>query len=112
MEWNVLTKEDITLIKHIVIWKLKESAEGCSKMKNAKKMKDMLEGLQSIIKEIQHIEVGLNVNPSEAAYDIALYSEFQNQEALEIYQKHPEHKKVAEFVGKVRLERKVVDYEI
>ena len=100
------------MIKHIVVWKLKESAEGCSKIENAKKMKAMLEGLQSVIKEIQYIEVGLNVNSSEAAYDIVLYSEFQSREALEIYQKHPEHERVGEFVGKVRLERKVVDYEI
>jgi hypothetical protein len=100
------------LIKHIVIWTLKDFAEGGSKAENAKKMKAMLEGLQPVIKKIQHIEVGLNFNASEAAYDVALYSEFQDKEALEVYQNHPEHEKVKEFVGKIRLERKVVDYEI
>ncbi len=95
-----------------MIWKLKESAEGCSKIENARRMKEMLEGLQSVIKEIQHIEVGLNFNSSEAAYDVALYSEFQTKEALEMYQNHPEHEKVKDFVGKARLERKVVDYEV
>ena len=44
------------MIKHIVIWKLKEFAEGCSKIENAQKMKKLLEGLQSVIKEIQHID--------------------------------------------------------
>jgi hypothetical protein len=56
------------------------------------------------------MEVGLNCIPGEAAYDVALYSEFADEKDLSIYMKHPEHVKVAEFVGKVRESRVVVDY--
>jgi hypothetical protein len=31
---------------------------------------------------------------------------------LEAYQKHPDHVKISEFVNEIRLERRVVDYEI
>jgi hypothetical protein len=43
---------------------------------------------------------------------VALYSEFDNEKDLEIYQKHPEHLKVAEFIAKVRERRAVVDYHV
>jgi len=100
------------MLKHIVMWKLKDLAEGKTKIENAKMMKFMLEGLKEKISEIDHIEVGLNVIASEAAFDVVLYSEFKDQKALETYQKHPEHVKVADFVGKIKEERVVVDYII
>jgi multimeric flavodoxin WrbA len=100
------------MLKHIVMWKLKDFAEGKTKAENAKMMKEMLEGLKEKIAEIEHIEVGMNVIPSEAAFDVVLYSKFKDDKALAIYQKHSEHVKVAEFVGKVKEERVVVDYII
>jgi hypothetical protein len=101
----------IVLIKHIVMWKLKEFAEGKNKLENAQIIKRDLEALQDKIKEIRHIEVGININESEQAYDVVLYSEFNSIEDLNIYQNHQEHLRVAEFVGKVREARVVTDYE-
>jgi hypothetical protein len=99
------------MIKHIVLWKLKESAEGATREQNAARMKRELEALKMKIPQIRHVEVGINIMPSDAAYDIALYSEFSNEHDLNSYQKHPEHVKAAEFVNKVRESRVVVDYK-
>lgn len=99
------------MIKHIVMWKLKASAEGASREQNAKIMKTELEALKKRIPLIRHIEVGINMMPSEAAYDVALYSEFANEKDLDSYQKHPEHIRIADFVAKVRESRAVVDYK-
>jgi hypothetical protein len=99
------------MIKHIVMWKLKDFAEGNSKKDNAQKIKSDLENLKSKIKEIEKMEVGINFNSSDCAFDAVLYSEFKNKEDLETYQKHPEHQAVSAFVGKIREDRKVVDYE-
>ena len=99
------------MLKHIVMWKLKDTAEGRSKAENAQKVKFLLERLKKEIKEIRTMEVGINSNNSADSYDIVLYSEFSNVNKLKIYQNHPEHIKVGYFVSKVRLERKVVDYE-
>ena len=98
------------MIKHLVMWKLKDSAEGVGKEQNAKKIKADLEALKHKIPQIKHIEVGVNIIASDAAYDVALYAEFANEQDLDIYQKHPEHLKAAEFVAKVRASRAVVDY--
>jgi hypothetical protein len=99
------------MIKHIVMWRLKEIADDATKQENAQKLKERLESLRDKIREIKDIEVGINVNPSEAAFDVVLYSEFEDREALRIYQNHPEHKKIVDFVGRIRTDRCVVDYE-
>jgi hypothetical protein len=93
------------------MWKLKDTAESRSKAENAQKLKFLLEGLKKQIKEIKKIEVGINAVNSPDAYDIVLYAEFNNAGDLKKYQNHPEHLKVGDFVTRVRLERKVVDYE-
>jgi len=103
--------EGLKMIKHIVMWRLKELADNATKRENAEKLKEKLESLRDKIEEIKGIEVGINVNPSEAAFDVVLYSEFENLEALKIYQNHPEHKKIVDFVSRIRTDRCVVDYE-
>ena len=100
------------MLKHIVMWKLKEEAEGRSKKDNAAEMKKRLEALKGSIQEIVELEVGLQFEPAEAAYDVVLYSVFKDKSGLGSYQKHPEHQKIVEFVKRIVLDRKVVDYEV
>ena len=99
------------MIKHLVLWKLKEKAEGKTREENALELKTALENLRGKVAEIQALEVGLNFNPSDTSSDLSLYSEFKTREDLEKYQKHPEHLKVVELVKKVTQERRVSDYE-
>jgi hypothetical protein len=93
------------------MWRLKEHANNATKEENAERLKEKLESLRYKILEIKAIEVGINVNPSEAAFDVVLYSEFENLETLKIYQNHPEHKKIVDFVTRIRTDRCLVDYE-
>lgn len=99
------------MIKHIVMWKLKEDACGNSKSTNAKLMKEKLEAMLQVIPEIQTLEVGLNINPAEN-FDVILYSTFKTLDDLKVYSDHPEHKKVSDFVSAVRSERYAIDYEV
>lgn len=99
------------MIKHIVMWKLKEFAEGQKKSENAGIIKTRLEALKNKIEQIKFIEVGINLNQSEQAYDAVLYSEFSNLDDLDIYKNHPEHLKISKFVSMVRESRVVADYE-
>lgn len=98
------------MLKHIVCWKITDTDR--SKEENIREMKRRLESLPDHISEIKEFEVGINSNPSEAAFDIALYSGFSNEANLEAYRKHPEHKKVAEFINSIAEDRVVVDYEV
>ena len=99
------------MVKHIVLFKLKDRAEGATKAENARRVKEQIEALRSKMPGVIELEVGLNFEPSEAAFDLALYSVFESREALAAYQVHPEHLAVADFLGRVRESRVVVDYE-
>lgn len=100
------------MIKHIVMFKLKERAEGRDRADNIKALQAMLEALPAKIKEIVFFEVGINFLEASLAYDLVLVSEFESREALYSYQKHPEHLKVFDFVSKTCESRIVVDYAL
>jgi hypothetical protein len=99
------------MLKHVVMWRLKESAEGRTKAENAVYVKEMLDLLPYRIKEIKRLEVGINVFHTPSSYDLILMVDFANILDLETYQADPEHVKVADYVLKVRETRAVVDYE-
>ena len=103
---------EFAMIKHIVMFKLKESAEGRSRADNIKALQSMLEALPAKIKEIGFFEVGINFLEASVAFDLVLVSQFESIEALHSYQKHPEHLKVFDFVAKTCESRIVVDYAI
>lgn len=102
------------MIKHLVLWKLKDEAQGRSKSENALLLKQRLENLNGIIPGMHLLEVGINIDNTGSSdeVDVVLYSEFENIEALEAYYTHPEHVKLKEFVQAIRSERRVIDYQV
>ncbi len=99
------------MIKHIVLLKLKERAEGKSKADNASMLKHALESLALKIEVIRKFEVGVNFNTAPDACDLALVSEFDTKEDLDTYQNHPEHQRVVEVLRRLRETKIVVDHE-
>jgi len=99
------------MIKHIVIWKLKEESGGRNKSEIAGVLKEKLQALPGLIPEIRALEVGSNIKEGVFAGDIALYAVFDSLEDLARYAAHPEHVKVGIFLKEVVLERHVVDFE-
>jgi hypothetical protein len=108
---NIFLLKELEMVKHIVMWKLKDQAEGASKEENTRKLKDTLEAMKAKIPQIVDLEVGLQMRPDESAYDVVLTTSHQTREDLEKYQSHPHHQQVAAFVKKIVSDRKVVDYE-
>ncbi len=100
------------MIKHLVMWTIKNGIDGKTKEQNILRLKVTLDELVGKIPEIKELEVGVNYNSSPAAFDIVLYTVFKDKEELAIYQDHPDHVKVKEFVAKVADKRAVVDYEV
>lgn len=99
------------MIKHIVMWRFKDYAEGATKQENIMKVKNMLEELPSRIDFIREMKVEINVNPKEGMYDAVLISAFDTLEDVNAYRVHPEHKKISAFVSLIRESRASVDYE-
>lgn len=96
------------MIVHIVMFKFKEE----NKQENILKVKELLEALDSTVDVLNSMEVGINFNPTERAFDMSIYTKFDSKENLKSYAVHPEHLKVLEFIKAVTVETKVVDYEL
>jgi len=95
------------------MWKLKEEAEGATRKKNAEKMKLILEGLKSTIRELKRVEVGINVNrEKEGAWDVVLLADFETELDMTMYARHENHKKALNFITSVTEDRRFVDYEM
>lgn len=100
------------MVKHVVMWRLKASAQGHARAELARMVKAKLEALQGKIPGLLQLEVGIDFSASEASAHVVLCSEFADRAALEAYQEHPEHLAAAAFIADVREERRVVDYEV
>ena len=100
------------MIKHIVFWKLKEHAEGNGRAVNALKMKVLLDSCARLVPGMLAFEARLAQPGLEATYDVVLYSEFVDRQALDAYQGHPNHVAIKPFIGAVREARQCMDYEV
>ena len=100
------------MIKHIVMWKLKDFAEGADRATNMVRMKTMLDACQGIVPGMGAFEVALAQPGLEATYDVVLYAEFDSKEALEAYGNHPTHHALKPFIGAIRDARQCMDYAI
>ena len=100
------------MLKHIVMWKLKDHAEGADRAANAIDMKRRLDECASIVPGQIKFEVVIAQPGLEATYDVVLYSEFESKEALDAYQSHPQHQALKPFFSAVRDARQCMDYTI
>ena len=100
------------MLKHIVMWRFKDGAEGMNRNEHALWIKESLEALVGVVPEIRSLEVGVNINPSDAAYDAVLVSMFDDFEAMQRYQVHPAHLEIAARCKTISESRTAVDYEI
>ncbi len=96
------------MIVHIVMFKFKDE----NKQENLLVAKSKLEALVSQIPMLEKMEVGIDFNQSERAFDLSLYSTFATKEDLNAYAIHPAHLEVVEFIKQVTEVSKVVDYEL
>lgn len=99
------------MIKHIVMWKLKNEAHGNDKATNARLIKEKLEALNGKIDGLLKLEVGIDF-PGGNNYDVVLYSELAKEEDLDTYQNHPLHQAVLPFIREAVDSRVAVDYRL
>lgn len=100
------------MIRHIVVYKIKEDAGGHTKQENMEAMRDGLLALVPQIPEIKHMEVGFDVLHDAASYDISLLVDFDDVAAMDRYKNHSDHQKIAQFIHSIIEGRVSVDYEI
>ena len=98
------------MVKHIILWTLKELSEEEKKSVKAG-IKKGLENLKGRIPGLLEIKVVTNGLPGSTA-DVMLDSLFESYEALKAYSTHPEHVAVAdEKVRPFTAVRSCLDFE-
>ena len=100
------------MVKHVILWQLKDELSAEEKINVKKEIKEGLEGLAGKIPGLLEIKVQIEGLASSNA-DVMLDSSFTDEEALKGYAVHPDHVVVAD--GKVRpytKTRACLDYEV
>ena len=93
------------MVKHIVIYNLKE---GVDKDSAVELIRSVLEPLVGKIPGLLHMEIRRAYN----GLDYALYSEFESREALTGYAEHPLHLEAKQHFFHLLDSRYCTDYEV
>ena len=100
------------MVKHIILWTLKEEYSKDEKEKIKKDIKEGLEGLKGKIDGLIDIKVVTDRLESSNA-DLMLDSSFENEASLKGYAVHPDHVAVAnEKVRPFTSLRSCLDFEV
>lgn len=87
------------MIKHVILWQLKEEFSEKEKKRIKLEIKDGLEALVGVVPGLLEVKVNIEGLPSSNA-DLMLDSLLESEEALKEYAIHPAHVAVAD--SKVR----------
>ena len=100
------------MIKHIIIWTLKDTLSEEEKRSVKINAKNNLEALVGKIEGLIDLKVEIDFLPTSNG-EMMLYSTFESIDALKAYSTHPEHQSAAnEFVRPYTASRSCVDFEI
>lgn len=98
------------MIKHIVLFKMREDIDAAEKATELAVIKAGLEALLGIVPSLRSMEVGINCNPAEK-FDLALISTFDDMAGLEAYAVHPDHVAVGKRIRAMLDVRACNDFE-
>lgn len=99
------------MIKHIVMFKLKE-ANGRSEYENALEAKERFNKVLENVRELKKGKVVINsADAPKSNYTLALICDFENIDDLNAYQVHLVHKEFGGFIAEIKTDRACIDYE-
>lgn len=100
------------MVKHVILWQLKDEYSG-AEIENIKAgIKEGLEGLQGVIPGLTEIKV-ITEGLASSNVDVMLDSTFESEEALKAYADHPAHVEVANTnVRPFTATRACMDFEV
>ncbi|MCI8485225.1 MAG: Dabb family protein [Lachnospiraceae bacterium] len=100
------------MIRHIVMFKLKDGVNGKTAMENAMEAQREAEKLKELIPSIEKMEVVCNSQKADKSNcELALICDFKDIDGLNTYQQHPEHLKFGSLIGQWKESRACIDYE-
>ena len=83
------------MVKHIILWTLKDSLSEEEKIQIKKSIKEGLESLQGVVPGLTDIKVQIDGRLSSSNADLMLECTLESEEALKGYAVHPSHVAIA-----------------
>ncbi len=95
------------MLTHIVVWKYKEEVAAETRQQHVAGLR----ALVSAIPEIEELQVGADVLHLARSYDTGLVARFRDRTALDAYDAHPQHQKIALMGRGISAHVASVDFE-
>lgn len=99
------------VLRHVVLMKVGASSP-VERNERALRLAGALNALPPHIEQIQSLSVGLNTLERPGNWDLALTVDVADEEALEVYRNHPEHKTVLLLIEELVEDRCAVDFSV
>ena len=100
------------MIRHMVMWRLHDQAQGADKAANLAKAKDVLLSCAQVVPGIRTFEVATATPGMDCTHDLVLHMLVDDAQVLAAYQKHPQHQAIKPFMQAVVLERCCMDFTV
>jgi Stress responsive A/B Barrel Domain len=99
------------MIRHIVAWNL-TATDPAERTTTFEQLKANIEGLVGVVPGLNSAVVSRDVGTTSGNWDVVLISEHDDEEALAVYQQHPEHVVVAGFTRSITKDRVCIDVQV
>jgi antibiotic biosynthesis monooxygenase (ABM) superfamily enzyme len=95
------------MVTHIVFFTFKPEEKSTHLLEAKRRIEEMAGKIPSL----KSLEVGLNFSQEARAMDMALVTQFDDRDGLDLYATHPIHREVIAYIKHVAEYTQVVDYE-
>jgi heme-degrading monooxygenase HmoA len=97
------------MVRHVALWTLTEKARSQGALAEAaEKINASARMMLGEVPGLLYVEVAHNI--AEAPHDLVLYSEFESEQALQVYQTHAAHIAHKERVKDYVSNREIIDW--
>lgn len=103
---------DLKILKHIVMWRFLDEAQGRTREENMRFVAERLRALVGVAPTLLSLEVGDDVLHSPQSGDMALICEFNSLEDMHAYRDFPPHAEISAYIKLVTSERRVADFYV
>ena len=100
------------MIRHTVMWRLREQAEGADIGVNIEKAKALLLSCAQVVPGIREFEVATATPGMDCTHDLVLHMLVDDAQVLAAYQNHPQHLAIKPFMKAVVQERCCMDFVV
>lgn len=99
------------MIRHIVVWKLKDDADATREERIAA-IRAALEPLLGTAPSLRSLQIVENMAYHDKNFELALLTDFDDLAGLDAYQQHPAHLEAAAIVRSHVETRASIDFEV